>query len=146
MTKNDFKKCIHGLIKDELFFTKKYQSKVFANVIDKDGDDAVTSIEISNKNFDNKFELFKSMIETKKDIQKFIRNLLNDDMDIISIIHTETIETDGKIVITKMCLDVVDGEFKQDEIIKYDISPSESFINEDGSITQTNPKLTIAID
>jgi hypothetical protein len=146
MTKNDFKKCIHGLIKDELFFTKKYQSKVFANVIDKDGDDAVTSIEISNKNFDNKFELFKSMIETKKDIQKFIRNLLNDDMDIISIIHTETIETDGKIVITKMCLDVVDGKFKQDEIIKYDISPSESFINEDGSITQTNPKLTIAID
>jgi hypothetical protein len=146
MTKNDFKKCIHGLIKDELFFTKKYQSKVFANVIDKDGDDAVTSIEISNKNFDNKFELFKSMIETKKDIQKFIRNLLNDDMDIISIIHTETIETDGKIVITKLCLDVVDGEFKQDEIIKYDISPSESFINEDGSITQTNPKLTISID
>jgi hypothetical protein len=146
MTKNDFKKCIHGLIKDELFFTKKYQSKVFANVIDKDGDDAVTSIEISNKNFDNKFELFKSMIETKKDIQKFIRNLLNDDMDIISIIHTETIETDGKFIITKLCLDVVDGEFKQDEIIKYDISPSESFINEDGSITQTNPKLTISID
>lgn len=146
MTKNDFKKCIHGLIKDELFFTKKYQSKVFANVIDEDGDDAVTSIEISNKNFDNKFELFKSMIETKKDIQKFIGNLLNDDMDIISIIHTETIETDGKIVITKMCLDVVDGEFKRDEIIKYDISPSESFINEDGSITKTNPKLTIAID
>ena len=146
MTKNDFKKCIHGLIKDELFFTKKYQSKVFANVIDEDGDDAVTSIEISNKNLDNKVQLFKSMIETKKQIKKFIGDLVNDDMDIISIIHTETIETDGEFAIAKMCLEVVDDEFVHDEIIRYNISPTKSIINEDGSITQTNPKLTIAID
>jgi hypothetical protein len=140
MQTNEFYDSIMNVIKDEISLTGTYDGKLFG-LVEKDGEFAISKIDVPNKNLDDDFGTIISIMKTKTIIDTFPQELRSDGFEIIAFAHTEILFTEKtkKLVFIKITVDE-DGYNVVDEHKVYDID-SNTAINNDGELVYTKPKL-----
>ncbi len=142
MTKPEFYDAINSIIKDELTFTKKFSSKIFALVIDASGNNLMTSTAIPDKNLTNMGDTVKAIVRTKQIIQEYPSKLLEDGKKPLAFLHAEILSTDTEKRINRIKVDFDDeGNSNVIEQKTFLIQGGEMVVDKDGDMVEGEIKL-----
>jgi hypothetical protein len=133
-----------AIAKLEVEMTDNYQGKVFA-ITQKDGNEALCAVNVPTKDMTN-LNFIKDIIETKEIINNFIQNILNDDMEIKGIVHTECMKREDVFCVSFIKVKMIKTEngyraAPQEDLEHYAINYGETSVNEKGEMVKTKSKL-----
>jgi hypothetical protein len=136
-----FRKCL-SVVKDEFSITGKIQSKIFAFCEDSDGNDALSTVLISEKDMTKPDEAFKKIIETKQVIQEYPSRLRDEGKTPIAFVHVELYITLEEKRISFVKVKVNDDDtMKVIDSKQFKIIDNEMRVKEDGEIVKGSPKM-----
>ena len=133
-----------AIAKLEVEMTDNYQGKVFA-ITQKDGNEAICAVNVPTKDITN-LNFIKDIIETKEIINNFIQSIMNDDIEIKGIVHTECMKREDVFCVSfvKVKMIKIENGYRaapQEDLEHYTINYGETSVNENGEMVKTKSKL-----
>lgn len=138
---------IKMLVKNELDLTQKIESRVYALVKQKSGDETthVTMKELPNKDFNEMGDLFKAIAETALHITGFRHAMREDGFEEIALYHVEVFKNTGEenktIVTLVKLIPSANGEIVQHEKEAFELVGGKVYVTENGDVKTERFKL-----